>query len=111
GCEVLEVIGAGPAIVFGTAYDEHALRAFEVHAVDYVMKPFRAERFESALERAKQRVGGTLPFRPEELTASTRTPGQYAERVVLKDGTRVHIFPLSRLDYAKSQHYHVSLPS
>jgi len=109
GFEVLELIGAGPAIVFVTAYDEHALRAFEVHAVDYVMKPFRAERFETALERAKQRVGGTLPFRPEELTASTRTPGQYAERVVVKDGTRVHIFPASKLDYAEAQDDYVAL--
>src|SRR5204863_8123877 len=99
GFEVLELIGSGPAVVFVTAYDEHALRAFEVHAVDYIMKPFRAERFELALERAKQRIGGTLPFRPEELSASTRSPGQYAERIVVKDGTRAHIRPDSDLDY------------
>jgi len=73
GFEVLELIGTDPAVVFVTAFDEHALRAFEVHAVDYLMKPFRVERFEAALDRAKQRIGGTAPFRPEELIASTRT--------------------------------------
>jgi len=111
GFEVLELIGEGVAVVFVTAYDEHALRAFEVHAVDYLMKPFRAERFEAALDRAKQRIGGTVPFRPEELTASTRSAGTYAERVVVKDGTRVHIIPVSKLDYAEAQDDYVALAS
>ena len=111
GFEVLELIGTGIAVVFVTAYDEHALRAFEVHAVDYLMKPFRAERFEAALDRAKQRIGGTAPFRPEELTASTRGSGTYAERVVVKDGTRVQIIPVSKLDYAEAQDDYVALVS
>lgn len=58
GFEVLELIGTDRAIVFVTAYDEYALRAFEIHAVDYLLKPFAAERFETALQRAKQRLGG-----------------------------------------------------
>jgi two-component system, LytTR family, response regulator len=111
GFEVLELIGNDVAVVFVTAYDEHALRAFEVHAVDYLMKPFRAERFEAALDRAKQRIGGTAPFRPEELTASSRSAGTYAERVVVKDGTRVHIVPVSKLDYAEAQDDYVALAS
>src|SRR6059036_3320397 len=56
GFEVLELIGADHAIVFVTAYDEYALRAFEIHAVDYLLKPFPAERFETALQRAKERL-------------------------------------------------------
>ncbi len=111
GFEVLELVGTDIAVVFVTAFDEHALRAFEVHAVDYLMKPFRAERFEAALHRAKQRIGGTVPFRPEELTASTRTAGTYAERVVVKDGTRVQIIPVSKLDYAEAQDDYVALAS
>jgi two-component system, LytTR family, response regulator len=111
GFEVLELIGTDVAVVFVTAYDEHALRAFEVHAVDYLMKPFRAERFEAALDRAKQRIGGTTPFRPDELTASTRRPGEYAERIVVKDGTRVHIFAAAKLDYAEAQDDYIALAS
>src|SRR5947199_10868387 len=104
GFEVLELIGTDPAVVFVTAFDEHALRAFEVHAVDYLLKPFRAERFEAALDRAKQRMGekNPLPQNPlsaADLKAATREPGQYAERIVVKDGTRVQIIPVSKLDY------------
>src|SRR5579885_3660370 len=93
GFEVLELIGTDMAIIFATAYDQHALRAFEVHAVDYLLKPFGAERFEQALARGKQRLGGKLPP-VSELKAATRDPGEYAQRIVVRDGTRVHIIPL-----------------
>jgi two-component system, LytTR family, response regulator len=110
GFEVLELIGTDMAIVFATAYDQHALRAFEVHAVDYLLKPFGAERFEQALGRAKQRIGGKLPP-AAELKASTRAAGEYAERVVVRDGTRVHIIPVAKLDYAEAQDDYVALAS
>ncbi len=110
GFEVLELIGSEVAIVFVTAHDEHALRAFEVHAVDYLLKPFTAERFDAALERAKERIGQKLPS-PAELTAAARGPGQYAERVVVKDGTRVQIIPVAKLDYAEAQDDYVALAS
>ncbi|MGA6954522.1 MAG: response regulator, partial [Candidatus Acidiferrales bacterium] len=61
GFEVLELIGKDTAVVFVTAYDSYAIKAFEVHAVDYLLKPFGADRFEAALGRAKQRLGGKLP--------------------------------------------------
>ncbi|MGC2705668.1 MAG: response regulator, partial [Candidatus Acidiferrales bacterium] len=61
GFEVLELIGKDTAVVFVTAYDSYAIKAFEVHAVDYLLKPFGADRFEAALARAKQRLGGKLP--------------------------------------------------
>jgi len=111
GFEVLELIGNDIAVIFATAYDEHALRAFEVHAVDYLLKPFRAERFDAALARAKERIGKKLPASPEQLSAATREPGQYAERVVVKDGTRVHIIPVTKLDYAEAQDDYVALAS
>jgi two-component system LytT family response regulator len=111
GFEVLELIGTEMAIVFTTAYDQHALRAFEVHAVDYLLKPFAADRFEAALERAKRRLGqGRLP-NPGEMAASAREPGQYAERIVVKDGTRVQIIPVAKLDYAEAQDDYIALAS
>src|SRR3954452_877217 len=85
GFEVLELIGTEMAIIFATAYDQHALRAFEVHAVDYLLKPFGLDRFEAALVRAKQRVGGKMPA-PAELRAAARNEGEYAERIVVRDG-------------------------
>jgi two-component system, LytTR family, response regulator len=108
GFEVLELIGTEMAIVFVTAYDEYALRAFDIHAVDYLLKPFSAERFEIALARTKQRLGGKLPP-PTELSASARPPARYAERIVVRDGTRVHIIPVSKLDYAQAQDDYVGL--
>ncbi len=110
GFEVLELIGSELAIVFVTAHDEHSLRAFEVHAVDYLLKPFTAERFDAALERAKRRIGEKMPA-PTELSAAMREPGQYAERIVVKDGTRVQIIPVAKLDYAEAQDDYVALAS
>jgi len=110
GFEVLELIGTDMAIIFATAYDQHALRAFEVHAVDYLLKPFGAERFEQALTRAKQRLGGKLPP-VSELKAATRAPGEYAERIVVRDGTRVHIIPVTKLDYVEAQDDYIALAS
>lgn len=110
GFEVLELIGTEMAIIFATAYDQHALRAFEVHAVDYLLKPFGRDRFEAALARAKQQLGGKLPA-ALELKSASRSPGEYAERVVVRDGTKVHIIPIAKLDYAEAQDDYVALAS
>jgi two-component system, LytTR family, response regulator len=108
GFEVLELIGPGPAVVFITAYDTYAIRAFEAHAVDYLLKPFGAERFEAALDRARQRLGGKVPPLAV-LAASARPPSQYLERLAVKDGTRVFIIPVPKLDYAEAQDDYVEL--
>jgi two-component system LytT family response regulator len=73
GFDVLELIDTHVAIIFVTAYDQYAMRAFEVHAVDYLLKPVGRERFEAALERAKNRIGEKTP--PAlELAAAARPP-------------------------------------
>jgi two-component system, LytTR family, response regulator len=110
GFEVLELIGTDRAVVFVTAYDEYAIRAFDIHAVDYLLKPFGAERFETALQRARQRLGGKLPA-PAELSSSARPPSQPLERIVVRDGTRVFIIPIAKLDYAEAQDDYVALVS
>jgi two-component system LytT family response regulator len=110
GFEVLELIGTDLAIVFCTAYDQYALRAFEVHAVDYLLKPFGAERFEAALTRARQRMGEQKRV-PPDLAAQARTPGQFSDRIVLRDGSDVHIIPINKLDYAEAQDDYVALAS
>ncbi len=111
GFEVLELIADNIAVIFATAYDEHALRAFEYHAVDYLLKPFRADRFEAALERAKERIGKKMSATAEQLSAAARNPGQYVERIVVKDGTRVQIIPIEKLDYAEAQDDYIGLAS
>jgi two-component system, LytTR family, response regulator len=98
GFEVLELVGRDIAVVFTTAYDTYAMRAFDAHAVDYLLKPFSAERFEKALDRAKQRLGEKTPD-PAELAAAARPPEQYLQRIVVKDGPAVHVIPVDKLDY------------
>ncbi len=109
GFEVLELIDPGPAVVFVTAYDQYAIRAFDAQAADYLLKPFSAERFERALERAKSRLGERRAA-PWEMAAA-RPPEQRPERVVVKDGTRVHVIPLEKLDYVEAQDDYVALHS
>jgi two-component system, LytTR family, response regulator len=114
GFEVLELIGRETAVVFVTAYDRYAIKAFEVHAVDYLLKPVGAERFEAALVRARERIGGKLPQQglpPAELAAAARPPSQYLDRIPVRDGTRVFIIPVSKLDYAEAQDDYVALAS
>ncbi|HEY6390974.1 MAG TPA: protein kinase, partial [Bryobacteraceae bacterium] len=61
GFEVLELIDSSVAVIFVTAYDQYAMRAFDAHAVDYLLKPFALDRFEKALDRARQRLGEKMP--------------------------------------------------
>ena len=110
GFEVLELIGTDAAVIFVTAYDTYAMRAFDVHAVDYLLKPFSQERFEAALERARQRVGHKMP-EPAELATAARPPAQFLERVVIKDGTKVHIVPVGKLDYVEAQDDYLAVHS
>ena len=110
GFDVLELIGTGPLVIFVTAYDQFAMRAFDVHAVDYLLKPIGRERFEAALARAKERLGEKMPA-AQELAAAARPPQQFLERVVVKDGTRVTLIPITKLDYVEAQDDYVALAS
>ncbi|HXM44901.1 MAG TPA: protein kinase [Bryobacteraceae bacterium] len=110
GFEVLELVGRDIAVIFTTAYDTYAMRAFDAHAVDYLLKPFSAERFGKALGRAKQRLGEKAPD-PAELAAAARPPEQYLQRIVVKDGPAVHVIPVDKLDYVEAQDDYVALKS
>jgi two-component system LytT family response regulator len=109
GFEVLEVLGGNVAVVFVTAYDTYAMRAFDVHAVDYLLKPFSKERFEAALDVAKSRLGERPP--PAVELAVAARGAAHLDRVVVKDGVRVHIIPVAKLDYAEAQDDYVLLAS
>ncbi len=111
GFEVLELLDPGIGVVFATAYDQYALRAFEVNAVDYLLKPFSEARFDEALRRAEQRLGGPRPVSAAVLAAAARPAGSYAIRIVIKDGARVDMLPVGDLDYARAQADYVELVS
>jgi two-component system, LytTR family, response regulator len=111
GFEVLELLDPGIGVVFTTAYDQYALRAFEVNAVDYLLKPFTEGRFEEALRRAEQRLGGRRAATAGALAAAARPVGSYAARLVIKDGARVELLAVGDLDYARAQGDYVELVS
>jgi two-component system LytT family response regulator len=109
--ELLEAEGKRPAVVFVTAYDQHALRAFEAHAVDYLLKPFSKERFDAALAKARAlhvAQPSTLPPPATELAAAARQ-GKPLERIVVKDGPKVTVIHLDRLDWVQAQDDYVLL--
>ncbi len=108
GFEVLELIERDaegrPAVVFVTAYDQYALRAFDANAVDYLLKPFDRARFEMALERARSRIGAVRPSAP----AAPLRDGPL-RRVVVKDGTTVTVLPVETIDFVKAEDDYVLL--
>jgi len=100
GFEVLELLDRSPAVVFVTAYDEYALRAFEVHALDYLLKPFSEERFRGVTQRIKMQKDGLRPV-PNQLAATLRH--KPLQRIVVRseDGT-IQVIPAARVDYVEA---------
>ncbi|MCA1563481.1 MAG: LytTR family DNA-binding domain-containing protein [Acidobacteria bacterium] len=104
GFEVLELLGRDIAVIFTTAYDQYALRAFEVHAVDYLLKPFSEERFAEALSRARSRLLAHDPAPDfDALVAEAGTRQGPVERVLIRDGPQVHVLPVATIDYVEAQ--------
>ncbi len=111
GFEVLELLEPGIAVIFVTAYDEHAVRAFDVHAVDYVLKPFSPERIAAAVARARERLRRRETVSAPEIAAAARPEGTWLSRVVVRDGARVQIIPVEKLDAVEAQDDYVALKS
>ena len=116
GFGVVEAVGpdALPHVVFVTAFDEYAVRAFDVHAVDYVMKPFDAERLSRALERAKaaiagRRDGGAAARLERLLTDLHRERPERLERLVVQGAERSLLLPLAKVDRLESARNYVVL--
>jgi two-component system LytT family response regulator len=104
GFEVVELLGRSVPVVFVTAYDQYALRAFEVHAVDYLLKPFSEERFAEALSRARARVQAReQPADLDALVSDTRSRQGPLERVLIRNGSQVHVIPVEKIDYVEAQ--------
>jgi two-component system LytT family response regulator len=116
GFGVVEALApdALPHVVFVTAFDDYAVRAFDVHAVDYVMKPFDAERLGRALERAKvaiasRRDGGEAARMERLLTDVRRERPERLERLLVQGAERSVLLPLTRVDRLESARNYVVL--
>jgi len=95
-----------PAVVFVTAYDEYAIRAFDVHAVDYLLKPFDEERFRVALGRVRSRLGErkstSLDERLEAVLSELRSREQYTDRLLVKTDGRVTVLQVDEVDWIEA---------
>jgi two-component system LytT family response regulator len=94
GFEVVQHLENPPAIVFVTAYDEYAVRAFEANAIDYLLKPVRPERLERALERVRQRLSAPEAAREREVRQVARERGGPLQRIAARRGKRIVIVPV-----------------
>jgi two-component system, LytTR family, response regulator len=103
GFEVLGLLAPEIAVIFTTAFNEFAVRAFEVHAVDYLLKPFSAERLAQALARAEKRLGELRGVAAPQLQQAARSPGSYLERLVIRDGAEILIIPVPAIDFVRGQ--------
>jgi two-component system LytT family response regulator len=111
GFEVLELLGRDQPVIFITAYDQYALRAFEVHAVDYLLKPFSAERFQEAIGRARERLRAKAAIPVDDLVRDAKPKSGPAERVLIRDGANVHVLPVDAIDYVEAQDDYVAFKS
>ncbi|HXW06690.1 MAG TPA: LytTR family transcriptional regulator DNA-binding domain-containing protein [Vicinamibacterales bacterium] len=115
GFDVIARVGSDrmPLVIFVTAFDHYALRAFDVHALDYLLKPFDRERFQQALARARQqlerRSSGEFERRLLELVQDLRTPSQRLERFVVKSGGRVFFVRSDEIDWIEAAGNYVKL--
>src|SRR5476651_1424338 len=99
GFEMLELVENPPAVIFTTAFDEYAIKAFEAHAVDYLLKPFSKDRLHKAVEKYLGQTPAQSKKQTEQLLESAAmSPGQH-ERIVVKTGTKVKIIPVADVLY------------
>jgi two-component system LytT family response regulator len=103
GFEVLDLVGRETNVIFITAYDQYAIRAFDVHAVDYLLKPFSAERLSEALDRARKKIARGESTAPAALVTEARAPGTKPDRILIRDGSDVHVIPVAKIDYVEAQ--------
>lgn len=111
GFEVLELVDKTLAVIFVTAYDQYAVRAFEVHAVDYLLKPFTKERFDEALLRAREKMSRSHTPPLDKVLTAARRQEVPLERILVRDGSRVNVIPVDTIDYVEAQDDYVAIKS
>ena len=103
GFDVLEMVEREVAVVFVTAFDQYAVRAFEVQAVDYLLKPVALERLQRAVERVRYQLGKPRAAVAAQLASAAAPEPGPLERLVLRDGARVDVVPVDAVDVVEAQ--------
>jgi two-component system LytT family response regulator len=111
GFEILELVEQTPVIVFTTAYDQFALKAFEMNATDYLLKPFSVDRFDTAIQKAiekfknKQNESATV----KKLIETVDDKSESVDRIVVKTGSKIKVIPAEKIIYIEAQDDYVML--
>lgn len=108
GFEMLELLEEKPSVIFTTAFDEYAIKAFEAHAVDYLLKPFTKERFDKALEKFFSQAPVQKKNTEELLQSATHLPSQ-SERIVVKTAGKIKIIPIPEVLYLEAADDYVKI--
>ena len=103
GFEMLELLEHHPAIIFTTAYDQYALKAFEHNALDYLLKPYSKERFEEAINKARERISSGDKELVERLVEHRDAQEEELHRIVVKSRSRIHVVPVADVIYLEAQ--------
>ena len=113
GFQVVHEVGPErmPAVVFVTAHDQYAIRAFEINALDYLLKPVTSERFHQSLNRAKARLSGgeEVGWRMVSLLEALANPSPYAKRLAVRSGTRTLFVPVDVIEWIQAAENYVEL--
>ncbi len=108
GFEMLELVDHAPAVIFTTAFDEYALKAFETHAVDYLLKPFSKERFNKAIEKFLENQPKKQEATAALLETAASSPAQH-DRIVVKTGTKIKVVPVQEVIYLEAADDYVNI--
>jgi two-component system LytT family response regulator len=109
GFEMLEILDEKPEIIFTTAYNQYAIQAFELNAIDYLLKPFSKDRLLDALEKAKERIRTRQP-RNENINKMIQEPlEEIIQRVVVKSNNKISVIPVEKIRYLEAQDDYVMI--
>lgn len=110
GFEMLELVEPSPSVIFTTAFDEFAIKAFEAHAIDYLLKPFSKERFDKAIQKwLEQRKNTDSPKISHILSDSTTKQPEDHQRIVVKTGNNIRIIPVNEIQYIEAYDDYVKI--
>lgn len=111
GFEMLELLPSVPPIIFTTAFDEYAIKAFETNAIDYLLKPFNKERFDTALEKWRTKTGSNISIntKVQHLIENTEKQPEERNRIVVKNGAEIRIVPIDDVCYIEAYDDYVKI--
>ncbi|RYY62785.1 MAG: response regulator [Chitinophagaceae bacterium] len=109
GFEMLELVDNAPAVIFTTAFDEFAIKAFEAHAIDYLLKPFNQERFDKAIAKWKEQHSRQVVAKTDDLLETASLSPSQNQRVVVKNGSKIKIIPVHDIYYLEAADDYVKI--